>query len=82
VLPTINRHHCENHDLSKGCSVEVKHIRGGLKANISGDQYDYLVFIYSPSTIENGNHIPTATREIHVYPQSVVEVTSKGKAGG
>jgi len=70
-----------NHDLSKGCRVEVKHSRTGFKANISGSEYDFLVFIYAPSTIESGCVIPTASREVYVFPQSVVESSPKGKTG-
>lgn len=70
-----------NHDLSKGCRVEVKHSRSGFKANISGDDYDFLVFIYAPSKIEENCVIPTAEREIYVFPQTVVEATPKGDTG-
>jgi hypothetical protein len=70
-----------NHDLSKGCRVEVKHSRTGFKANISGDDYDFLVFVYAPSEIENGVIFPTGEREIYVFPQEVVEATPKGKTG-
>lgn len=70
-----------NHDLSKGCRVEVKHSRSGFKANISGDEYDFLVFIYAPSDIKNGRIAPTGEREIYVFPQSVVEASPKGKTG-
>ena len=38
-----------NHDLSKGCRVEVKYSRSGFKANISGSDYDFLVFESSTS---------------------------------
>ena len=70
-----------NHELTKGCRVEVKHSRSGFKANISGDEYDFLVFIYAPSDIKDGNVIPTAEREIYIFPQSVVEASPKGKTG-
>lgn len=70
-----------NHDLSKGCRVEVKHSRTGFKANINGNEYDFLVFVYAPSNIEDGKVIPTATREIYVFPQPVVESSDKGKTG-
>ena len=68
-----------NHDLSKGCRVEVKHSRSGFKANISGADYDILVFIYAPSKIENGVITPTAERSIYVFPQAIVESTPSGK---
>ena len=70
-----------NYDLSKGCRVEVKHSRSGFKANISGNEYDFLVFIYTPSKIVNGQIEPTAEREIYVFPQAVVEASPKGKTG-
>lgn len=70
-----------NYDLSKGCRVEVKHSRSGFKANISGNEYDFLVFVYAPSEINNGRVIPTSKREIYVFPQSVVEASPKGKTG-
>ncbi len=70
-----------SHDLSKGCRVEVKHSRSQFKANISGNEYDYLVFIYAPSEIRDGQVIPTSEREIYVFPQSVVEAAPKGKTG-
>lgn len=70
-----------NHDLSKGCRVEVKHSRSGLKANISGVDYGFLVFIYSPNKIEENRVIPTAEREIYVFPQAIVEATPKGERG-
>ncbi|WP_211829261.1 hypothetical protein [Kistimonas asteriae] len=70
-----------NHDLSKGCRIEVKHSRTGFKANISGDEYDFLIFIYAPSTITNGEIKPTQEREIYVFPHYLVESTNKGKTG-
>ena len=70
-----------NHDLSKGCRVEVKHSRSGFKANISGDEYDFLVFIFAPSDIKNDCVIPTGKREIYVFPQSLVEACPKGETG-
>lgn len=70
-----------NHDLSKGCRVEVKHSRSQFKANISGSDYDFLVFIYAPSKIEDENVIQTAERSIYVFPQKVVEKSPKGKTG-
>ena len=70
-----------NHELTKGCRVEVKHSRSGFKANISGDEYDFLVFIYAPSDIKEGKVVPTGEREIFIFPQSVVEASPKGKTG-
>ena len=70
-----------NHDLSKGCRVEVKHSRSGFKASISGNEYDFLVFIYAPSKIVNACVVPTSEREIFVFPQSVIETMPKGETG-
>ena len=70
-----------NHELTKGCRVEVKHSRSGFKANISGDEYDFLVFIYAPSDIKEGKVVSTGEREIYIFPQSVVEASPKGKTG-
>ena len=65
-----------NHDLSKGCRVEVKHSRSGFKANISGEDYDFLVFVYAPSNIINGAIEKSGDREIYVFPQSIVELSN------
>ena len=70
-----------NHDLSKGCRVEVKHSRSGFKANISGSDYDFLVFVYAPSDIVDGTIQPTSEREIYVFPQKIVEECPKGRTG-
>jgi hypothetical protein len=70
-----------NHDLSNGCRVEVKHSRSGFKANISGSDYDFLIFVYAPSEITNNTIKPTQPREIYVFPQSVVEQCPKGTTG-
>jgi hypothetical protein len=70
-----------NHDLSKGCRVEVKHSRSGFKANISGSDYDFLVFVYAPSSIVDGAIQPTSEREIYVFPRGVVEECPKGRTG-
>ncbi|NRA20185.1 MAG: hypothetical protein HRU05_06855 [Oceanospirillaceae bacterium] len=70
-----------SHDLSKGARVEVKHSMSTFKANISGSHYDFLVFIYAPSQIIDGNIQPKGEREIYVFPQPIVESTPKGKTG-
>jgi len=70
-----------NHDLTKGCRVEVKHSRSGFKANIKGSEYDFLIFIYAPSKIENNKIIPTAERKLYVFPREAIEKTDKGKTG-
>jgi len=67
--------------LAKSCRIEVKHSRSGFKANISGSDYDFLVFVYAPSKIQNGYIVPKAEREIYVFPQAVVESTPRGKTG-
>jgi hypothetical protein len=68
-----------NHDLSKGCRIEVKHSRSGFKANISGSEYDFLVFVYAPSEISDGKIIKTSERKLYVFPQRIVESSPKGK---
>lgn len=70
-----------NHDLSKGARIEVKHSMSTFKANISGDHYDFLVFIFAPSKIIEGEIRPQSERKIYVFPQAVVESTPKGKTG-
>ena len=70
-----------NHDLSKGCRVEVKHSRSSFKANISGNEYDFLILIYAPSDIKENKVIPTSEREIYLFPQSIIEASPKGKTG-
>ena len=72
-----------SHDLSKGCRVEVKHSRSGFKANIKGSEYDVLIFIYHPCTIENGKVIYSDKneREIYVFPQAIVQKSIIGKTG-
>ncbi len=72
-----------SHDLSKGCRVEVKHSRSGFKANIKGSEYDVLVFIFHPCTIENGKVIYSNKneREIYVFPQAIVQKSISGKTG-
>ena len=70
-----------NHDLSKGCRVEVKHSRSSFKANITGNEYDFLILIYAPSDIKENKVIPTSEREIYLFPQSIIEASPKGKTG-
>lgn len=70
-----------NHDLSKGCRVEVKHSRSGFKANIKGSDYDFLVFVYAPSNIKNDTIEPISDREIYVFPRTIVEKCPKGSTG-
>jgi len=71
-----------NYDLSKGCRVEVKHSRSGFKANIKGSEYDFLIFIYAPSKVDEDNKIIlTGERKLYVFPREEVEKTDKGKTG-
>ena len=70
-----------NHDLSKSCRVEVKHSRSSFKANISGNEYDFLILIYAPSDLKENKVIPTSEREIYVFPQPIIESCPKGKTG-
>jgi hypothetical protein len=70
-----------NHDLSKGCRVEVKHSRSGFKANIKGSDYDFLVFVYAPSNIVDDTIQPTSEREIYVFPREIVDECPKGRTG-
>ncbi len=41
----------------------------------------FCFFIYAPSKIEKNRVIPTAEREIYVFPQAIVEATPKGDTG-
>ena len=70
-----------SHDLKKGCRVEVKHSRSGFKANIKGSDYDVLIFVYHPCTIENGCILykDKSKRKIYVFPKDVVQETIEGK---
>ena len=61
--------------------MEVKHSHTAFKANISGDHYDFLVFVYAPSDIVDGRIVSTAPRQVFVFPQHIVEATDKGKTG-
>ncbi len=70
-----------NYDLSKGCRVEVKHSRSGFKANIRGSGYDFLIFIFAPSIIENNKIIPTEQRQLYVFPKEIIDKTYKGETG-
>lgn len=70
-----------NIDLSKGCMVEVSHSRDQFQAEVSGSDYDFLLFVYAPSEIENGVVKPSsgertdATRGIYVFPRDLVSET-------
>lgn len=62
-----------NHELSKAARIEVKHSRSQFKANVSGGDFDFLVFVYTPS--DKGNTAVLSNpfkRKIYVFPRSVV----------
>ncbi len=73
-----------NIDLSKGCMIEVIHSRDKFQGDIKGSDYDFLVFIFAPSIIENGIIKPRYGREtdeqtgadkkrgLYVFPREVV----------
>ena len=70
-----------NIDLSKGCMVEVSHSRDQFEAEVIGSDYDFLLFVYAPSEIENGIVKPSSgkntddTRGIYVFPRGLVSDT-------
>ncbi len=72
-----------SHDLKHGCRVEVKHSRSQFKANIKGEEYDVLIFIYHPCTIENNRikYKENSERKIYVFPQNIVQKNIEGKTG-
>ena len=59
----------------------MKHSRSGFKANISGNEYDFLVFVYAPTEITDKGLEPTSEREIYVFPKDLVAATPSGKTG-
>lgn len=73
-----------NIDLSKGCMVEVAHSREKFEAEIKGADYDFLLFVYAPSVIENGIVKPSSgknideTRGIYVFPRGLISDTLAG----
>ena len=82
-----------NIDLSRGCMIEVSHSRDKFEGDIRGSDYDFLVFLYAPSIIENGVIKPTYGREtdehigadkkrgLYVFPKDVVQSAIEGKSG-
>ena len=73
-----------NIDLSRGCMIEVTHSRDKFEGYVRGSDYDFLVFLYAPSIIENGVIKPKYGREtdehigadkkrgLYVFPREVV----------
>ena len=67
-----------NIDQSKGCMVEVIHSRDKFQAETNGCDFDFLLFVYAPSEIENGVVKPLIgknideSRGIYVFPRGVV----------
>lgn len=82
-----------NIDLSKGCLIEVIHSRDKFKGNIKGSGYDFLIFVFTPSIIENGiikqkygrdSDKQTGAdkkRGLYVFPRDVVQSSFEDKAG-
>ena len=70
-----------NIDMSKGCMIEVSHSRDQFEARTRGTNYDFLLFVYAPSEIENGRVKLTSgkniddIRGIYVFPRDVVKNT-------
>lgn len=76
-----------NIDLSKGCMIEVIHSRDEFHGTIKSTDYDFLVFIYAPSEIENGIVKPKTgkdndeTRGMYVFPRAVVKTAVDAETG-
>ena len=76
-----------NIDMSKGCMVEVKHSRSTFKTKIKSTDYDFIVFVYAPSKIENGIVEPSISQKskdkkgIYVFPKNVVQEAIEGTSG-
>ncbi|NOQ88532.1 MAG: hypothetical protein GQ550_06365 [Gammaproteobacteria bacterium] len=76
-----------NIDLSKGCMIEVIHSRDQFKGNLKGTEYDFLVFVYAPSQIENGMVKPSRgkdadeARGMYVFPRDVVRSAIEDETG-
>lgn len=82
-----------NIDLSKGCMVKVVHSRDKFEGDIKGSDYDFLVFVYAPSIIENGiirpkygratdKHAGTDNkRGMYIFPKDVIRSAIEGKSG-
>lgn len=70
-----------NYDMTKACRIEVKHSRSGFKANVSGHNYDFLVFVYAPSDVTESGIVPTSPKRVFIFPRHIVEATDSGKTG-
>lgn len=82
-----------NIDLSRGCMVKVVHSRDKFEGDIKGSDYDFLVFVYAPSIIENGIIRPKYGRDtdehagtdkkrgIYIFPKDVIRSAIEGKSG-
>ncbi len=76
-----------NIDLSKGCMIEVIHSRNQFEGDIKGSDYDFLVFVYAPSQIENGIVKPSSGKNIderkgmYIFPKDVVKTATEDKTG-
>ena len=70
-----------NYDMTKACRIEVKHSRSGFKANVSGHNYDFLVFVYAPSDVTESGIVPKAPKRVFIFPRQIVEATYSGKTG-
>jgi len=75
-----------NIDMSKGCMVEVIHSRNQFRGKIKSPDYDFLVFVYAPSSIVNGVVKPaivknTEEKGIYVFPRSVVKTAVDEETG-
>lgn len=76
-----------NIDMSRGCMVEVIHSRDQFRGNIKSADYDFLVFVYAPSKIENGVVKPSTgkdtdeTKGMYVFPASVVQTAVDEDSG-
>ena len=70
-----------NIDMSKGCMIEVSHSRDQFEAKTRGTDYDFLLFVYAPSKIENGRVTLSSGKDIddirgiYVFPRDVVKNT-------
>jgi hypothetical protein len=70
-----------NIDQSKGCMVDVVHSRDKFEAETKGFDFDFLLFVYAPSEIENGVVKPSIgknvdeTRGIYIFPRDIVRDT-------
>jgi len=76
-----------NIDMSKSCMVEVIHSRDQFRGTIKSSDYDFLVFVFTPSSIENGVVKPATgkdteeTKGMYVFPRSVVETAVDEETG-